>query len=144
MNIGITNDHAGFQHKLTLLNYLKTQGYTCIDAGANSADSVDYPEFAHRLARLIADGTADAGFAICGTGNGMAMSLNRHAQIRAGLAWNSDVAKLIKQHNNANICVMPAYFLSENDMPQVADAFLNACFQGGRHQRRVEMIELPQ
>jgi ribose 5-phosphate isomerase B len=141
MNIGFANDHAGTMHKQILLKYFEEGGNNCMDLGTNTTNSVDYPEFAHQLAMLIASGIANIGFAFCGTGNGVAMTLNRHPQIRAGIAWNADIARLIKQHNNANVCVIPARFVCQQQMLVIADAFVNTIFEGGRHQRRVEMIE---
>jgi ribose 5-phosphate isomerase B len=139
--IALASDHAGVAHKQALLRYLADMNRQIVDVGAYSEESVDYPQYAHALALLVAAGGAAIGCALCGTGNGMAMTLNRHAGIRAGLAWNVEVACLIRQHNDANVCVMPARFVSMDQMLDIARAFLAAGFEGGRHLRRIEMIE---
>ena len=124
------------------MEHLSQQGHRCIDLGTNIFGSVDYPQYAHNLAALVLEGRAEAGFAFCGTGNGVAMTLNRHPHIRAGVAWNAAVAELIRRHNNANVCVIPARFTSAEETLQIADAFMAAEFERGRHQKRIEMIEI--
>jgi ribose 5-phosphate isomerase B len=98
--------------------------------------------FAHRLAALLAAGSVDIGLALCGTGHGMAITLNRHTHVRAGIAWNADIAALIRQHNNANVCVIPARFTNAADIVNIADSFIGSRFEGGRHQSRVDMINI--
>jgi ribose 5-phosphate isomerase B len=142
MTIGFANDHVGTAHKQALAKYLTDKGYACINLGTNGTDSVDYPIYAHRLAELILANKADIGFCFCGTGNGVAITLNHHPHIRAGLAWNTAVAQLIRQHNNANVCVIPARFVSTEDALLIADAFMDAKFEGGRHQKRIDMIDI--
>ena len=140
MTIGLASDHAGFELKEYVRQYLDEQGIAYKDYGTHSTDSCDYPDFAHALARGIEQGEVDLGIAFCGTGNGMAMSLNHHPGIRAGLAWNTEIGKLVKEHNNANILVMPARFISYNMVTSIVRAWLNTEFAGGRHQRRIDKI----
>lgn len=140
MKIGICSDHAGVALKTRLISYLLGKGYEVYNFGTDSEESCDYPDFAHPLATAVEKGEVDCGIAICGTGNGMAITLNHHQGIRAGLAWNTKVASLVKTHNNANILVLPARFISEQMGVFCTRAWLNAEFQGGRHQRRIDKI----
>ena len=138
--IGIACDHAGFQMKEFLVGYLSTKGYEVVDFGTYSEESIDYPDFGHALAEAIENGDLEQGVGLCGSGEGMAMTLNKHAKVRAGLCWNKDVAALIRQHNNANVIVLPARFIENDEAIAIVDAFLNTDFEGGRHIRRVEKI----
>ena len=140
MKIGICCDHAGVEYKTKVISYLLGKGYDVINFGTDSSDSMDYPDVAHPLAEAVENGEVDLGIAFCGTGNGMAMSLNHHPGIRAGLAWNTEVGKLVKEHNNANVLVMPARFISYNMVTSIVRAWLNTEFAGGRHQRRIDKI----
>ena len=140
MTIGICSDHAGYEYKSELIKYLARRGHNVIDYGTDSSASVDYADFAHPLARAVERGTVERGIAICGTGNGMAMTLNHHKGIRAGLAWNKEVAALVKEHNDANVLVMPARFISYRMAVSIVRAWLTSDFAGGRHQRRIEKI----
>ena len=140
MKIGICCDHAGVEYKTKLISYLLGKGYEVINFGTDSSDSMDYPDVAHPLAEAVENGEVDLGIAFCGTGNGMAMCLNQHPGIRAGLAWNTEVGKLVKEHNNANVLVMPARFISYNMVTSIVRAWLNTEFAGGRHQRRIDKI----
>jgi ribose 5-phosphate isomerase B len=140
MKIVLANDHAGYTLKAQLLPYLREQAYELEDLGAYSEDSVDYPDFAHKLAEKVESGEADLGILICGSGNGVAITANKHAGIRAALAWNAEIASLARQHNNANVLCLPARFISEEEGKQIVKAFLDAQFEGGRHQRRVDKI----
>lgn len=142
MKIGICCDHAAVDYKNRLISYLLGKGYDVVNFGTDSSDSCDYPDFAHPLANAIEAGELDCGIALCGTGNGMAMTLNHHKGIRAGLAWNASVASLVKEHNNANVLVMPARFISYRMAVTCVRAWLNASFEGGRHQRRIDKIPL--
>ena len=138
--IGIACDHAGYQMKEFLVGYLSTKGYEVVDFGTHSEESIDYPDFGHALAEAIENGELEQGVGLCGSGEGMAMTLNKHAKIRAGLCWNKDVAALIRQHNNANVIVLPARFI-ENDLAmELVDTFLSTDFEGGRHELRVAKI----
>lgn len=140
MKIGICNDHAAVDYKVRLVKYLEEKGFEVKNFGTDTEDSVDYPDFAHPLANAVEDGSVDMGIAMCGTGNGMALALNKHKGIRAGLAWNTDIARLVKEHNNANVLVMPARFASFEDVIAMTDTFMNTKFEGGRHQRRIDKI----
>ena len=140
MKIGFCNDHAGFVFKNRLSKLLASKGYEIVDFGTNSTISVDYPGFAHKLASAVENGEVDLGIALCGTGNGMAMTLNHHKGIRAGLAWNSEVGRLVKAHNNANVLVLPARFITYQMATRIVNAWLSTQFEGGRHLRRIEQI----
>jgi ribose 5-phosphate isomerase B len=115
-------------------------GYTVVDFGTNSKDSVDYPDFVHPLATEVASGQIELGILICGSANGVCMTANKHREIRAALCWNVDVAKLARQHNNANIICLPARFVTIEEAQNMAEAFLTTSFEGGRHQARVDKI----
>ena len=138
--IGICSDHAGVDYKSKLIAYLLGKGYDVVNFGTDSTDSCDYPDFAHPLADAVEAGDVDAGIALCGTGNGMAMTLNHHKGIRAGLAWNRDIGALVKQHNNANVLVMPARFITLTMARLIVKTWLETEFEGGRHQRRIDKI----
>ena len=138
--IGIACDHAGFQMKEFLVGYLSTKGYEVVDFGTYSEESIDYPDFGHALASAIEAGEMEQGVGLCGSGEGMAMTLNKHQGIRAGLCWSAEIAALTRQHNNANVVVLPARFISNDEAMAIVDAFLGTEFEGGRHIRRVEKI----
>jgi ribose 5-phosphate isomerase B len=138
--IGIACDHAGFQMKELLVGYLSTKGYDVVDFGCHSEESIDYPDFGHPLAEAIENGELEQGVGLCGSGEGMAMTLNKHQGIRAGLCWNTDVAALTRQHNDANVVVLPAHFISNDEAIAIVNTFLSSDFEGGRHQGRVEKI----
>lgn len=140
MKIGICSDHAGYDYKTQLITYLQSKGIEMKDFGTHSTESMDYPDVAHPLAEAVENGDVDLGIAMCGTGNGMAMTLNKHQGIRAGLAWDVEIGKLVKQHNNANILVMPARFIPFDMACRIADAWLETGFEGGRHQKRIDKI----
>ena len=138
--IGIACDHAGFQMKEFLVGYLSAKGYDVVDFGCHSEESIDYPDFGHALAEAIENGEFEQGVGLCGSGEGMAMTLNKHQAIRAGLCWNTEVAALIRQHNNANVVVLPARFITNDEAIAIVNTFLSSDFEGGRHERRVEKI----
>lgn len=140
--IGLACDHAGFPLKQFVIQYLESKGYQYKDFGTYSDTSCDYPDFAHPLAEAVESGECYPGIAICGSGEGMAMTLNKHQGIRAGLAWCKDVAGLIRQHNNANILVMPGRFIDNKTAEKIMDEFFKTPFEGGRHERRVQKIDL--
>lgn len=142
MKIGICNDHAGVELKTKLVSYLLGKGHEVVNFGTDSGESCDYPDYAHAMARAIENGEVDSGIALCGTGNGMAMTLNHHDKLRAGLAWNLQTARLVKEHNNANVLVLPARFVSGRMASRMVGAWLGAEFAGGRHQRRIDKIAL--
>lgn len=141
--IGIASDHAGYEMKEFLVGYLGAMGYEVLDFGTNSAESVDYADFAHPLAEAIEKGELTQGIALCGSGEGMAMTLNKHAGIRAGLVWDAEVASLIRRHNNANVIVFPARFITNDEAVNMLDTFFAAKFEGGRHERRIEKMAVP-
>ena len=138
--IALGADHAGFEYKNLIKSKLESEGFDVIDMGTNSADSVDYPDFIHPVADSIENKKADQGIIICGSGNGVAMTANKHQGIRAAIAWNNDLAALARQHNNANILAIPARFVNEDLALSMVDVFLKTDFEGGRHQRRVDKI----
>ena len=140
MKIGLASDHAGYEYKPQLIAYLRRKGISVVDYGTHGTASVDYPDFAHALAEGVESGEVDKGIALCGTGNGMAMTLNHHKGIRAGLAWNRDIGALVKQHNNANVLVMPARFITLTMARLIVKTWLETEFEGGRHQRRIDKI----
>ena len=142
MKIGICNDHAAFEYKTKLVSYLLGKGYEVVNFGCDSPESCDYPDFAHKLAEALEKGEVDAGIAMCGTGDGMAMCLNRHRGIRAGIAWNTEVARVVKEHNNANVLVMPARFVSYKMITSMTRVWLTSEFVGGRHLRRINKIDI--
>ena len=138
--IGIACDHAGFPLKQYVLQYLEERGYAYKDYGTYSDQSCDYPDFAHALAQGIESGEVYPGIGICGSGEGIAMTLNKHQGVRAGLAWNREIAHLIRQHNDANVLVMPGRFVDNNTARSILDEFFKTTFEGGRHQNRVNKI----
>ncbi len=140
MKIVIAGDHAGFQYKNALIAWLQELHHEVADFGPHSEDSMDYPDTAHPLASAVENGTFDYGILICGSGNGVCMTANHHTGIRAGLVWNVEIAKLIRQHNNANILCLPARFIDLDLAKACVDAFLTTEFEGGRHERRAEKI----
>ena len=140
MKISIGNDHAGTDYKLAIVGLLKSMGHQVINRGTDSTDSVDYPDFIHPVASDVASGTADFGIIICGSGNGAAMTANKHQEIRAALCWNRELVSLAREHNDANILSLPARFIAIPQALDMVKAFLNTPFEGGRHARRVEKI----
>jgi ribose 5-phosphate isomerase B len=138
--IGIASDHAGYEMKEFLVGYLAAKGCDVLDFGPESEESVDYPDFAHPLANAIESGELERGIGLCGSGEGMAITLNKHQGIRAGLVWDKQIAHLIRQHNNANVIVLPARFITNDQAVEFVEEFLATDFEGGRHQRRIEKI----
>ena len=139
--IALGSDHAGFELKNDLIVYLIEKGYDLADMGPDSADSVDYPDYAHKVASAVADGNACCGILICGSGNGVCITANKHAGIRAALCWEPEISALAKQHNNANVICLPARFISQEKAFAIVDAYLKMEFEGGRHANRVNKIE---
>ena len=138
--IGIASDHAAFPLKQFVKQYLEEKGLTYKDYGTYTEDSCNYAEFGHRLAEGIEHGEVEIGIAMCGSGEGISMTLNKHQSIRAGLAWIPEIAHLIRQHNNANVLVMPGRFIDNDMARQIMDEYLNTPFEGGRHQTRIDSI----
>ena len=141
MNISIGNDHAGTNYKLELLSFLTTQGHTVINHGTDDEDSMDYPDTIHPVADDVSSHKSDIGIIICGSGNGANMTANKHKSIRSALCWNSHIAALARQHNDANILSLPARFISLEEAKEIVDIFLSTEFEGGRHQRRIDKID---
>ena len=140
MKISIGNDHAGPDYKKAIVEMLESKGHQVKNYGTDTIDSVDYPDFGHKVATDVSDGKADFGIIICGSGNGIAMSANKHAKVRAALCWTKEIAELARQHNDANIISIPARYTSIPQVLQMVDTFLNTQFEGGRHQTRVDKI----
>lgn len=140
MKIAIGNDHAGTQYKLAVSTYLESRGIEVTNYGTNSEESVDYPDFVHPVANDVESNAVDLGIIICGSGNGASMTANKHQGIRAALCWSVEIAKLAKQHNNANILSIPARFVSQQQAIDMVQAFLDTPFEGGRHQTRIEKM----
>lgn len=140
MNISIGNDHAGTNYKLELLTYLTNLGHNVINHGTDDEDSMDYPDTIHPVAEDVSNHKVDIGIIICGSGNGANMTANKHKNIRSALCWNSDIATLARQHNDANILSLPARFISLEEAKEIVSLFLSTEFEGGRHQRRIDKI----
>lgn len=138
--IPIGADHAGFQLKSAIIAHLEQQGYTMKDYGCYSEESIDYADFGHPVASHVENEPGMPGIVICGSGNGINMTVNKHQGIRGALCWNLEVAKLAREHNDANIMALPARFITEEQAKEMVDAFLDTAFEGGRHQRRIEKI----
>lgn len=138
--IGLASDHAGYELKKTVKQWLDAKGWDYKDFGTYSTDSCDYPDFAHPLALAIEGGECCSGIAICGSGEGIAMTLNKHQGIRAGLCWIPEIAHLVRQHNDANVLVMPGRFIDKATALAIMDEFFSTDFEGGRHQARIDKI----
>jgi len=138
--IAIGGDHAGFELKAKVIDWLKKEGYEIENFGTDTGDSVDYPDYIHPLAEAMKDGSFYLGIIICGSGNGVAMTANKHSHLRAALCWQNEIAALSRQHNDANVISVPARFVSKELAMRMIDTFLNTPFEGGRHQRRVNKI----
>lgn len=139
--IAIGADHAGFELKEHLKKWLALNGYESKDFGTTSNESADYPDFAHPVADAVSKNEFDLGILICGSGNGVAMTANKHPGIRAAICWKEDLAALAREHNDANILCLPARHISSSLAEQITDQFLNASFEGGRHARRVDKVK---
>jgi ribose 5-phosphate isomerase B len=140
MKLVIGGDHAGYDLKKALISYLQDRGDEVEDKGPFSTESVDYPDFAHLVAKEVESGDATLGILICGSANGVAMAANKHEKIRAAIAWKKELAELARSHNDANIICLPARFITVDEAKEITDAFLETQFEGGRHQRRVDKI----
>ncbi len=140
MTIALGADHAGFEVKQEILKNLQAQNLNCIDYGAYDPDRVDYPDFAHPVAKAVEEGAADFGILVCGSGNGVAITANKHQGIRAAICWNEDIARLARRHNDANIIAIPARFIEASMAVNLVNIFLHETFEGGRHATRVAKI----
>ena len=138
--IAIGADHAGFEYKTVIKDLLQNKGFKVKDFGTNSADSVDYPDFAHPVASAVENEEAGCGILICGSANGVAITANKHQGVRAAISWGEELAQLAREHNNANVLCIPARFVREGDAEKMLDIFINTPFEGGRHENRVNKI----
>ena len=138
--IPIACDHAGYELKLKVIEHLKEKGFDVKDFGTHSTDSCDYPDFAHQVGAALEKGEYKRGIVICGSGNGVQMTVNKYPGVRCALCWNAEIAHLGRQHNDCNVVSLPARFIPQETALQIVDEFLNTPFEGGRHQRRVEKI----
>jgi ribose 5-phosphate isomerase B len=138
--IAIGADHAGFEYKEILKKWLQTNGFTVNDFGTHSAESADYPDFAHPVASAVEKNEFDLGLLLCGSANGVAMTANKHQGIRAAICWKEELAELARTHNNANVLCIPARHVSVELAEKILDKFLHSSFEGGRHGRRVDKI----
>lgn len=140
--IVIACDHAGYQLKLKIKEYLENKGINTLDVGTDSTESCDYPDYGHKLGALISSEKYDKGISICGSGNGINIVSNKHKGVRAAYCWNVEIAELARQHNDANVCSLPARFIDTDLAIEIVDAFLNTNFEGGRHERRKNKIDI--
>ena len=140
MKLAIASDHAGFSMKEELKVYLENKGFTLQDFGTHSEESTDYPDYAHPAAEAVEKGEVDLGIIMCGSGNGINITANKHQGVRSALCWLPELAALARQHNNANICALPSRFITLDEAKAIVDTFLSATFEGGRHERRVNKI----
>jgi ribose 5-phosphate isomerase B len=141
-SIAIGNDHAGTQYKFEIIKFLKNKGIKLINFGTDTDESMDYPDTIHPTAAAVENGLSDLGIILCGSGNGAAITANKHQKIRAALCWNNELVKLARQHNDANILSIPARFVSLQEALQFVDTFISTEFEGGRHLKRVKKIPL--
>ena len=140
--LALASDHAGYELKLQLIDYLKEKGYEIKDFGCYSSESSDYPDYAHPMAEAVENGEFDFGISLCGSGNGINMTANKHQGIRSALCWMPELAELARRHNDANVCALPARFISLYLAKEIVDIFLNTDFDGGRHLRRINKMPL--
>lgn len=138
--IGLASDHAGYELKMFVKQYLEEKGYSYDDFGCFNEESCDYPDFAHKLGEAIDNGTLKYGVAVCGSGEGISMTLNKHQSVRAALVWIPEIAHMTRLHNDANVLVMPGRYISKEEARSVMDEFFSTDFEGGRHVRRIEKI----
>lgn len=142
MKIAIGNDHAGTDYKFAIVNFLQEQGHTIVNQGTDTLDSVDYPDFVHPVATDVENGNVDLGIIICGSGNGVAITANKHQKVRAALCWIKEIAELARQHNNANVISIPARYTSIPQAIEMVRIFISTPFEGGRHENRVNKIPI--
>ena len=140
MKVAIGNDHAGTEYKKKIADFLKNEGYTVLNFGTDTNESVDYPDFIHPVAKAVNNDKVDFGIIICGSGNGANMTANKYQKVRSALCWNKEITSLAREHNNANILSIPARYTSEAQAVEMVKTFINTPFEGGRHERRVEKI----
>ncbi|MBR4051467.1 MAG: ribose 5-phosphate isomerase B [Alistipes sp.] len=138
--VGIASDHAGYEMKEFVVGYLQAKGFEVYDFGTHSPESVDYADFGHPLAEAVEKGDVECGVGLCGSGEGISMTLNKHQGIRAGLCWLPEIAHLIRQHNDANVVVLPARFITNDEAVAILDEYFSTEFEGGRHEARIAKI----
>jgi len=142
-SIALASDHAGYELKQSVIKYLETLGFDVIkDFGTYSPESADYPDYAHPMAEAVEKGEYEIGISLCGSGNGINMTVNKHQGIRSALCWNDEISRLARLHNDANVCALPARFVDEDMAFKIIDNFLNTEFEGGRHLRRIKKIPI--
>jgi ribose 5-phosphate isomerase B len=142
MKIAFASDHAGYEKKQVIVDFLKEQGIEFKDFGAYSAESSDYPDYAHPMAKAVEDGDFELGISLCGSGNGISMTSNKHQEIRSAICWKPEIAALARLHNDANICALPARFVTDEEAIMIVKTFLSTDFEGGRHLRRINKMPL--
>lgn len=142
ITFGICSDHAGFELKEKVKEMLAQRGIACKDFGTYSAERADYPDFAHQLGQALGEESVQRGIAICGSGNGISMTMNKYPYVRAALCWTPELAELARAHNDANVLSLPARFITEEEAEKILDAYLHTDFEGGRHTARVEKIPI--
>jgi ribose 5-phosphate isomerase B len=140
LKIAVASDHAGYERKQAVLKFLREQGIEYMDFGAFSTESSDYPDFAHPLAKAVSNGEYDKGITLCGSGNGINMTANKHQGIRSAICWMPEIAKLARLHNDANVCALPARYVTDEEAVEIIKVFLETRFEGGRHINRVNKI----
>ena len=140
MKIAMSSDHAGYDLKGVLKSYIESKGHEVKDFGPENDSSVDYPDYGHPVAEAVKSEVAELGIVMCGSGNGINMTMNKHQEIRSALCWTSEISHMARLHNNANVLALPARYISEDLAKEIVDQFLETAFEGGRHQRRVEKI----
>ena len=140
--IALASDHAGFARKQAIIAYFRERGISFSDLGCFSDESCDYPEYVHAIAQAVSSGAYPFGITFCGTGQGISMTANKHPKIRSALCWKPEIARLARQHNDANICSIPGRFVTDREAIAIVDAFLDTSFEGGRHQRRIDKIPI--
>lgn len=142
MKISIGNDHAGPDYKAAIVKHLEAKGFSITNHGTDTLDSVDYPDFVHPVAQDVNNNNVDFGILVCGSANGVAMTANKYPNVRAGICWMKEITELTRQHNNANICCIPARYTAIPQAIKIIDVFLETEFEGGRHQKRVDKIPI--
>nr|WP_053185735.1 ribose 5-phosphate isomerase B [Sunxiuqinia dokdonensis] len=142
MKIALASDHAGYEKKQVIVDFLKEQGIEFKDFGAYSAESSDYPDYAHPMAEAVENGEFELGISLCGSGNGISMTSNKHQKIRSAICWKPEIAALARLHNDANICALPARFVTDEEAMMIVKTFLSTDFEGGRHLRRINKMPL--
>jgi ribose 5-phosphate isomerase B len=142
ISVAIGSDHAGFQVKQHIAHFLDEKGYKFHDYGTYSDESTDYPDYAHKVACEVKNGNFDFGIVVCGSGNGVNMTVNKHQGIRSALCWNREIASVVRLHNDANICALPGRFISKELAVEIVEVFLSTGFEGGRHLNRINKIDL--